>query len=69
VNGPRRFHDATVLSEHGTAADAFAELARLTERLQRFGIAPERFQWVVVDATPADTSTLTTHRVRPIRGH
>jgi hypothetical protein len=31
-DGPRRLHHATVLSEHETAADAFTELARLTER-------------------------------------
>jgi len=38
------FHDATVLFEHETAEDAFAELARFTERLQRFVIEPERFR-------------------------
>jgi hypothetical protein len=58
VDGPHRFRHATVLSEHETAAEAFAELARLTERLQRFGIAPDDFQWVVVDA-----------KRRPVRGH
>jgi hypothetical protein len=58
VDGPRRFHQATVLSEHPTADAAFAELERLTERLQRFNIPTDQFQWVVVDA-----------RRWPVRGH
>ena len=58
VDGPRRLHHATVLSEHETAEEAFAELARLPERLQQCGIAPEGFQWIVVDAAR-----------RPVRGH
>ena len=50
ADGPNRFHQSTVLSSHPTAKEAFAELARLTERLHRFGIHSEQFEWVVVDA-------------------
>ena len=58
VDGPSRFHKATVLSEHETAEEAFEELARLTGRLQHFGISPDRFQWIVVN-----------QERRPVRGH
>jgi hypothetical protein len=58
VDGPSRFHKATVLSEHATADEAFAELARLFQRLQQFSISPREFQWIVVDGER-----------RPVREH
>jgi hypothetical protein len=45
-----RWSGATVISEHPTAEAAFVELGRLTERLRRFNIPTDQFQWVVVDA-------------------
>jgi hypothetical protein len=58
ADGPRRFHQATVTSGHARADVAFAELERMTERLRRFNMSVDQFDWIVVVAGR-----------RPVRGH
>jgi hypothetical protein len=42
ADGPDRCQRASVISEHATAAGAFAELERLAERLDRIRRSPAR---------------------------
>lgn len=50
VSGPDRFHKATVVRSFATAAaEAFAELDRLGARLDRFGIAADTIELLVVN--------------------
>jgi hypothetical protein len=58
TSSPDRYQHATVISEHATAEDAFATLARMTERLHQHGVSIDGFDWLVVDAER-----------RPVRGH
>jgi len=58
-DGPDRYRLATVISEHETAEQAFAELERLAERLDASHVPPDALEFVVVD-----------QRRRPVhRGH
>ncbi len=42
ADGPKRFRHATVVGEYETAAEAFAALDRMGERLNGFGIQGRR---------------------------
>ena len=48
--GPDRARQATVVSEHRTAAAAFRAIERLAEELARSGAQLEQFELIVVDA-------------------
>ena len=41
--------EATLVSEHPTAADAFAELDRLADQMVRTGVSPDAVRLIVVD--------------------
>jgi hypothetical protein len=49
VNGPERFHKATIVSSHATAAAGFAELERIARRLSHFGLPGNAIELFVVD--------------------
>ena len=48
--GKDRGRDATLISEHPTAADAFAEIERLARRMRATGARSDAIELVVVDA-------------------
>jgi hypothetical protein len=45
--------ESTTISEHATAAEAFAEIDRLAEQMARTGAKPETVTLLVVDASGA----------------
>ena len=48
--GPDKGRQATVLSEHGTVAEAFAEMDRLAARMSATGAPSDAIEVLVVDA-------------------
>ena len=51
--GGNKVQQSTMLSEHQTAAAAFAEIDRLTERMLRTGAPVDAIELVVVDVERA----------------
>ena len=47
--GEDRAHEATLISEHATVADAFAEIDRLSAQMVRTGAPSNAVEFVVVD--------------------
>jgi hypothetical protein len=47
--GRNRAREATLISEHATAADAFAEIDRLSARMVRGGAPSSAIELIVVD--------------------
>jgi hypothetical protein len=50
TDGADRLNTAIIVSEAGIAADAFAELERLAERLDRFRLPGNTIEMLVVDS-------------------
>ena len=50
TDGPRRLVHATVVSSHGTADQAFAELSRVRSVLRRYGLPADTLELIVVTA-------------------
>jgi hypothetical protein len=48
--GPNRAVEATLISEHATAAEAFAEIDRLSTQMVRTGAPSNAIELIVVDA-------------------
>ena len=48
--GHDKARDATMLSEHATAAEAFAEIDRLRTQMARMGAPANKIELIVVDA-------------------
>ena len=48
--GRDKARESTVISEHQTAADAFAEIDRLSARMVRTGAPSDAVEFLVVDA-------------------
>ena len=49
--GPDRVRQATVISEHATAAEAFAEIDRLASEMVRTGAPSDAVELLVADAS------------------
>ena len=47
--GPDKAREATIISEHQTAADAFAEIDRLSAQMVRTGAPSNAVELLVVD--------------------
>ena len=47
---PDKGREATLISEHETAAEAFAEIDRLAAQLVRSGAPPDAVELLVIDA-------------------
>jgi hypothetical protein len=63
--GPDVARQSTVVSEHATIADAFAEIDRLAAQMVRTGARPDTVTLLVVDAAGAVTAD---ERVARMRG-
>lgn len=48
--GPDKARQATLISEHATAAEAFREIDRLSAQMVRTGAQSDAVEFVVVDA-------------------
>jgi hypothetical protein len=66
IDGPGRFHHATVVSSHHTAVEALAELDRLLRILRRFTIRTDALELVVVDAERTPVGASWPHRDQPV---
>ena len=49
ADGPERFHKATVVSRHATAAGGYAELQRIAGRLAHFSLPGDAIELFPVD--------------------
>ena len=47
--GRNRARESTMISEHATAADAFAEIDRLSAQMVRTGAPADAVEFIVVD--------------------
>jgi hypothetical protein len=66
IDGPDRFHHATIVSSHQTAVEALAELDRLLGILRRHGIRADFVELVVVDAERTPIRATRPHTDRPV---
>jgi hypothetical protein len=66
IDGPGRFHHATIVSSHQTAVEASAELDRLLAILRRHGIRTDFVELVVVDAERTPIRASWPHTDRPV---
>jgi hypothetical protein len=59
--GPDKARQSTVISDHATAADAFAEIDRLVSEMIRTGAPSDAIEFVVLDANNAVVLRAKTH--------
>jgi hypothetical protein len=49
--GRDKAREATIISEHATAAEAFAEIDRLSAQMVRTGVRSEAIELIVIEAS------------------